>query len=62
MSKATYSINEVAQLLGIGKSAAYRAAQAGDLPVPSIKIGGRYVVPKKPLDDILGITDEEPAA
>lgn len=51
---------EVAQLLGLGKSAAYRAAKNGDLPVPALKIGGRYVVPKKPLDDLLGITDETP--
>lgn len=58
MSTATYNITEVAQLLGIGKSAAYRAAQNNELPVPVIKIGGRYVIPRKPLDELLGITPE----
>lgn len=62
MPTATYNINEVAQLLGIGKSAAYNAAKNGNLPVPAIKIGGRYVVPRKPLDELLGIDDQEPAA
>lgn len=58
MSTATYSINEVAQLLGIGTSAAYAAAKRDELPVPVIRIGGRIVIPRKPLDDLLGITPD----
>lgn len=61
MSTATYNITEVAQILGIGKSAAYNAAKRNDLPVPVIKIGGRYVVPKAPLDALLGINPQEVA-
>lgn len=58
MAKATYSISEVAQILGIGESSAYAAAKKDELPVPVIRIGGRYVIPRKPLDDLLGLTPE----
>lgn len=58
MPTATYSVNEVAQLLGIGTSAAYAAAKRDELPVPVIRIGGRIVIPRKPLDDLLGITEQ----
>lgn len=58
MSAATYSIQEARKLLGIGKSAAYNAVKAGTFPVPVIKIGGRYVIPRQPLDELLGITTE----
>lgn len=57
MPTATYTIAEIASLFGIGKSAAYAAAQKDELPVPVIRIGGRYVVPKAPVDAILGISD-----
>lgn len=59
MPTATYTITEIASLFGIGKSAAYAAAQKDELPVPVIRIGGRYVVPKAPVDALLGI-DPEP--
>lgn len=59
---ATYSIPEAAELLGIGKSAAYAAAKTDELPVPVIKIGGRYIIPKAPLDALLGLTDDDPKA
>lgn len=62
MLKATYTIAEVAQLLRIGESSAYAAAKKDGLPVPVIKIGGRYVVPRAPLDALLGITPEHSEA
>lgn len=58
MSTATYTLMEAAKLLGIGQSTAYAAAKRDELPVPVIRIGGRYVIPRKPLDDLLGITQE----
>ncbi|WP_312778214.1 helix-turn-helix domain-containing protein [Corynebacterium variabile] len=58
MPTATYSVNEVAQLLGIGTSAAYAAAKRNELPVQVIRIGGRIVIPRKPLDELLGITPD----
>jgi excisionase family DNA binding protein len=59
----TYSIPEVARLLGLGRSAAYAAAERGDLPVPVLRIGRRLVVPRAPLDRLLdGAADPRPAA
>lgn len=58
MSTATYTLMEAAKLLGIGTSTAYAAAKRNELPVPVIRIGGRYVIPRKPLDELLGITPE----
>ncbi len=49
--RRTYSIDEVAKLLGIGRNSAYEAARRGDFP--TIKVGGRIVVPKVALDRML---------
>lgn len=43
MSKIVYSVQEVADLLGIGLSAAYNLAKSEGFPC--IKIGKRKVVP-----------------
>ncbi len=50
--KQTYSVAEAAAILGIGRSAAYAAAKSGD--IPTIKIGKRFLVPKKALEKLLG--------
>ncbi|HYK89795.1 MAG TPA: helix-turn-helix domain-containing protein [Acidobacteriota bacterium] len=47
----TYSIAEVGEMLGIGKNAAYNAAHRGE--IPTLKIGGRILVPKVALDRLL---------
>lgn len=57
--KPTLTLPEAAALLGIGRTSSYAAARDGNFPVPVIKIGGRYVVPTKPLLDLLGL-DELP--
>jgi excisionase family DNA binding protein len=49
--RQTYSVEEVAKLLGIGRNSAYEAARRGDFP--TIKVGGRIVVPKSALDRML---------
>ena len=51
----TVSLTEAAQLLGIGRSTAYAAARNDEFPVQVIKVGGRYIVPTKPLLDLLGL-------
>lgn len=51
----TVSLPKAAALLGISRGSAYANARANDFPVPVIKIGGRYVVPTKPLLDLLGL-------
>ena len=40
--RMTYSMEEVARLLGIGRNQAYEAAKRGDFPV--IKVGKRLLV------------------
>ena len=51
--RQTYSVRESAELLGIGLNTAYEAVRSGD--IPSIKVGGRYLVLKQPLDERLGV-------
>jgi excisionase family DNA binding protein len=50
--RQTYSVDEVARLLGIGRNSAYEAARRGDFP--TITVGGRILVPKAPIDRLLG--------
>lgn len=50
--RKTYSIEEAAELLGIGRNQAYEAAKRGDIPV--IRIGARrMLVPKLAFDRLL---------
>ena len=49
--KATYSIEEAAKCLGIGRNTAYEAARRGQIKV--IHIGGRMLVPKEWLDRLV---------
>lgn len=53
------TLSSTAELLGISKSSAYRAIKNDTFPVPTIRIGGRVVVPTKPLLELLGL-DELP--
>lgn len=51
------TIEQTAQLLGISRSAAYRAAAAGQ--IPTVRIGRRLLVPTARLLEMLGL--EPPA-
>ena len=51
MKRRTLSIREVAAILGVGKNTAYRAAKAGQ--IPTIRIGGRILVPLAALNDLI---------
>lgn len=53
----TITVVEAAAQMGVSSSSAYAAIKKGDFPVPVIKIGGRYVVPTKPLLDLLGLNE-----
>ena len=48
----TVSIQEAGQILGLKRSAAYRAAKAGD--IHTIAIGSRLLVPVTWLEELLG--------
>ena len=45
MEKLVYSIQEVAELLGISKSYAYELVRRGT--IPSLKLGKKRVIPKE---------------
>lgn len=58
VERATYSVDEAAARLGVGRNAAYEAIKRGELP--ALRIGRRLVVPRAALDRLLA--DPQPAA
>ncbi|RSZ61244.1 DNA-binding protein [Corynebacterium hylobatis] len=57
----TLSMREAAAILGISPSTAYAAAKDDAFPVPVIKINSRYVVSKKSLMELLGLSPKDAA-
>ncbi len=51
MDKKTLTVPEAAEVLGIGRAAAYEAARTGE--IPTIKIGKRILVPLVALERLL---------
>jgi len=52
--RATYTVEEAATLLGIGRTLAYELIRRNKFPVPVIRLGARrIVVPRVPLDEML---------
>ena len=51
VSRQTYSVEEVARILGISKNHCYKVVKAGILS--SITLLGRMVIPKAVVDDLL---------
>jgi excisionase family DNA binding protein len=49
--RVTYSVPEVAQLLGISRNSAYEAIKRGEIPV--IRFGTRIIVPKPAFDRLI---------
>ena len=49
------SVEEAADLLGIGRNAAYEAVREGRFPVRVIKVGVRYLIPRAELEELLSI-------
>ena len=54
---ATMKVEEAAQLLGIGRNQAYEAVRRGD--IPSLRIGGRILVPRRRLMALINGDEEE---
>lgn len=44
-TRSTYSVAEAAQLLGISRGAAYALVRTGD--IPALRMGGRWIIPKR---------------
>ena len=57
--KLTISVPEAARRLGIGKNLAYEAIQRGELP--SVKVGGRILVPLAALARMLSEAGQQGA-
>jgi excisionase family DNA binding protein len=55
VERATYTIREVAALLGLGATSAYEKARRGELPVQPIRVGARYLFARRAVDELLGI-------
>ena len=49
--RITYTVEELARAIGIGRSAAYKALANGQ--IPALRIGKRYVVPRVAIDEWL---------
>ena len=50
---ATITVEQAGQVLGLSRSAAYRAAARGELP--TVRFGGRLRVPTARLRQLLGV-------
>jgi excisionase family DNA binding protein len=53
LTRATYTIDEVAVLLGLSRNRAFVAARENRLPVPVIRVGRRMFVSRAALDRLL---------
>ena len=53
--RQTYTVDEAAARLGIGRNAAYRAAALGELP--SVRLGGRVLILTAPLMRLLRVDE-----
>jgi excisionase family DNA binding protein len=49
--RATLTVEDAAEVLGIGRSAAYEGVRRGE--IPSLRIGRRLVVPRAALERLL---------
>ena len=49
--KKVVTVMEVARILGIGRNLAYEAVARGE--IPSIRVGGRILIPVAALDQML---------
>ena len=57
--RETMSIEDAGRMLGLGRSATYRAANRGDLP--TLRIGGRLLVLRRPFERLLNGESEHRA-
>lgn len=53
----TLSVRQAAELLGISASTAYKLVREDQFPVPTLKFGGRILVPTQPLLEALHLEE-----
>jgi excisionase family DNA binding protein len=49
--RATFSVDEAAKYLGLGRVATYEAVRKGE--IPAVRVGKRWLVPKAALEKML---------
>ena len=49
--RLTVTVTEAAELLGISRGMAYECVRTGELP--SVRLGGRILIPRRKLEDLL---------
>jgi excisionase family DNA binding protein len=52
VERRTYTVLEVAEILGIGRNTAYEVCRNGE--IPTIRVGGRVLIPRSAIDELLG--------
>lgn len=52
LERLTYTVTEVAELLGISRTSAYECVRRGE--IPAVMLGRRLVVPRHAIDALLG--------
>ena len=55
MERLTYSVAEVAQLLGVSRGSVYNHIRTGE--IRSITIGSRIVVPRRVIADLVNVEE-----
>jgi excisionase family DNA binding protein len=53
-ARLTYTVPEVAELLGISRSSAYECVRRGE--IPALTLGRRVVIAKATIDTMLNVT------
>ena len=51
---------DFATLLGVNQQTVANAAEAGQLPFESIRVGQRWVFPSRPIREFLGLSTDSP--
>ena len=52
-NKKTYTVDEFAHILGIGRGTAYAAIKRGE--IPHLRIGRRIVIPTQVVENLLNV-------
>jgi excisionase family DNA binding protein len=60
MDTATYSLNEVASLCGLGYTTLWGMVRSGAFPVEPIRLGRQYRFSKRAIDRLLDLEDDGP--
>jgi excisionase family DNA binding protein len=60
LERQTYTVPEVAQILGVGRNTAYESCRAGE--IPTVRVGSRVLVPRAAIEAMLSVESDEHAA